>query len=46
MSNEFSPLWVSLKVSVTAAFITFMLGVAAAWIVGRLKRGRSTADVS
>lgn len=45
MSNEFSPLWVSLKVSVTAAFITFMLGVAAAWIVGRLKRGRSTADV-
>lgn len=45
MINEISPLWVSLKVSVTAAFITFMLGVAAAWIVGRLKRGRSTADV-
>ncbi len=45
MMNDFSPLFVSLKVSVTATIITFAMGIAAAWLIGRLKRGRNIADV-
>lgn len=45
MMNDFYPLWVSLKVSAAASIITFTAGIAAAWFVGRLKRGRILADV-
>jgi molybdate transport system permease protein len=38
---DLSPLWISLKISVTATLVTFFLGLAAAWFVagyqGRLK---------
>lgn len=45
MMNDFYPLWVSLKVSAAASIITFTAGIAAAWLVGRMKRGRTLADV-
>lgn len=45
MMNDFYPLWVSLKVSAAASIITFTAGIAAAWLVGRMKRVRTLADV-
>lgn len=41
MTIDFSPIWISLKTALTATFIVFFLGIAAAWYLanykGRLK---------
>jgi molybdate transport system permease protein len=41
LGMDLSPLWISIKTTVTATFITFFIGIAAAWFVasykGRLK---------
>lgn len=42
--NDFSPLWISLKVALLATVITFVLGLAAARWVLSMKRGRSLVD--
>lgn len=41
---ELSPLWISLKIAATATVITFFLGLAAAWGVTLLRRGKHVAD--
>ncbi len=35
--SEFSPLWISIKTSITATFIVFFIGIAAAWFISRYK---------
>lgn len=42
--NDFSPLWISIKVALLATVITFVLGLAAARWVLSMKRGRSLVD--
>lgn len=42
--NDFSPLWISIKVALLATGITFVLGLAAARWVLSIKRGRSLVD--
>ena len=41
---DFSPLWISLKIALTATVFTFLVGLPAAWGVTRLKRGRHIVD--
>lgn len=40
---DWSPIWVSMKTAFAAICITFFLGVFAAWVVVRMKNGRSRA---
>ncbi len=35
--SEFSPLWISIKTSITATFIVFFVGIVAAWFMARYK---------
>ena len=43
--SEFSPLWISIKTSITATFIVFFLGIATAWFMARYKgKGRGILD--
>ena len=35
--SELSPLWISIKTSITATFIVFFIGIAAAWFMARYK---------
>lgn len=42
--NDFSPLWISIKVALLATVITFAIGLAAARWVLSIKRGRSLVD--
>jgi molybdate ABC transporter permease protein len=45
MPLDLSPLWISLKVSLLATFITFFLGIAAAyWILGYRGKGKSLIE--
>lgn len=45
MEFDLSPLWISLKTTFTATFITFLLGIAAArWIVGYHGKGKALID--
>lgn len=37
MNFDLSPLWISAKTAFTATFLTFFLGIAAAWLVARYK---------
>ncbi len=39
MDFDLSPLWISAKTALTATFVTFFLGLAAAWLVARYKGG-------
>ena len=41
---ELSPLWISLKIAVTATVITFFLGLLAAWGVTYLRRAKHVVD--
>lgn len=41
---EWSPLWISLKTSICATGITFVLGIGMAYLVMKLKRGRLLID--
>lgn len=41
---DYSPLWISLKVAAMATVITFFLGLMAAWLVLKMKRGRAVVD--
>ncbi len=41
---DLSPLWISLKVALTATVFTFFLGLAAARLVSSLRRGKSLID--
>jgi len=41
---DYSPLWLSLKVAFLATIMTFILGVLAAWLTVRLKRGKGIVD--
>lgn len=41
---DFSPLWISMKVAVSATIITFFTGLLAAWLVVAMRRGKSLAD--
>lgn len=42
---DFSPLWISLRIATLATFITFFLGIAAAYVVYRYRgRGRTLLD--
>lgn len=43
--SEYSPLWISLKTSITATFIVFFIGIAAAWFMASYKgRARGILD--
>jgi len=45
MPLDLSPLWISLKVSLLATFITFFLGIAAAyWMLGYRGKGKSLIE--
>ncbi|QLE54815.1 molybdate ABC transporter permease subunit [Nostoc sp. TCL26-01] len=45
MSLDLSPLWISLKTSLLATFITFFLGIAAAyWMLGYRGKGKSLIE--
>ncbi|MBZ9686430.1 molybdate ABC transporter permease subunit [Clostridium estertheticum] len=35
--SEFSPLWISIKTSITATFIVFFIGIAVAWFMSNYK---------
>jgi len=41
---DLSPLWISLKIAVTATVITFFLGLLTAWGVTCLRRGKHVVD--
>ena len=41
---DLSPLWISLKIALTATLITFLTGLAAAWGVTYLRRGKHVVD--
>ena len=41
---DFSPLWISCKIAFSATLITFVLGIFAAWGVGRANRARPFLD--
>ena len=41
---DFSPFWISLKVALAATAVTFVLGLAAARLVMRMKRGKGLVD--
>ncbi len=41
---DYSPLWLSLKVAFLATLMTFILGVLAAWLTVKLKRGKGIVD--
>jgi molybdate transport system permease protein len=41
---DFSPLWISLKIALTATVITFFLGLVAAWGVTYLRRAKHIVD--
>ena len=41
---DLSPLWISLKIAVTATVITFILGLLAAWGVTYLRRAKHVVD--
>ena len=41
---ELSPLIVTLKTALAATFVTFFIGIALAYFVARMKRGKSLAD--
>lgn len=41
---DFSPLFISLKIAFFATLVTFALGVPAAWLVYRAKRGKQVMD--
>ncbi|MBU3199790.1 molybdate ABC transporter permease subunit [Clostridium estertheticum] len=43
--SEYSPLWISIKTSITATFIVFFIGIAAAWFMANYKgRARGILD--
>ncbi|WP_251956569.1 molybdate ABC transporter permease subunit [Nostoc commune] len=45
MPSDLSPLWISLKTSLLATFITFFLGIAAAyWMLGYRGKGKSLIE--
>ncbi len=45
MPLDFSPLWISLKVSLLATFVTFFFGIAAAyWMLGYRGKGKSLIE--
>ena len=45
MPPDLSPLWISLKISLLATFITFFLGIAAAyWMLGYRGKGKSLIE--
>lgn len=45
MAHDLSPLWISLKTSLLATFITFFLGIAAAyWMLGYKGKGKSLIE--
>ena len=41
---DFSPFWISLKISVFSTLLTFFLGILAAWGIGRTKRAKNVLD--
>ncbi|MBR0032854.1 MAG: molybdate ABC transporter permease subunit [Treponema sp.] len=41
---DFSPLWISFKISFFSTFFTFFLGIFSAWKVGNAKRARAVID--
>ncbi len=41
---DYSPLWLSLRVAFLATIMTFILGVLAAWMTVKLKRGKGIVD--
>jgi molybdate transport system permease protein len=41
---DYSPLWLSLRVALLATLMTFILGVLAAWLTVKLKRGKGIVD--
>jgi len=41
---DYSPLWLSLRVAVLATLMTFILGVLAAWLTVKLRRGKGIVD--
>ncbi len=41
---DYSPLWLSLRVAFLATLITFILGVLAAWLTVKLRRGKGIVD--
>jgi molybdate transport system permease protein len=41
---DYSPLWLSLKVAFLATIFTFILGILAAWLTVKLKRGKGIVD--
>lgn len=41
---DYSPLWLSLKVAFIATIFTFILGILAAWLTVKLKRGKGIVD--
>ena len=41
---DLSPLWISLKIALTATVVTFVLGLVAAWGVMYLRRAKYIVD--
>lgn len=41
---DYSPLWLSLRVAFLATLFTFILGILAAWLTVKLKRGKGIVD--
>ena len=41
---DYSPLWLSLRVAFVATLMTFILGVLAAWLTVKLRRGKGIVD--
>jgi molybdate transport system permease protein len=41
---DYSPLWLSLRVALFATLMTFILGVLAAWLTVKLRRGKGILD--
>ena len=41
---DYSPLWLSLRVAFLATLMTFILGVLAAWLTVKLRRGKGIVD--
>ncbi len=41
---DYSPLWLSLRVAFLATLMTFILGVLAAWLTVKMKRGKGIVD--
>lgn len=41
---DYSPLWLSLKVAFLATIFTFILGILAAWLTVKLRRGKGIVD--